>query len=88
MLDSGGQHEQISDAERILLTQRLEDDLTFENVDAHRPIGVVGWEITVRRQGHDRKTKRPFLDERSRASPVTRHQGLIDRLLVSRKMAN
>jgi hypothetical protein len=88
MLHSRRQHQEIPNMERICLPERLEDDLTFENVDAHRPIGVVGWEITARRQSHDRETKQPFLDERSRASPVTRHQGLIDRLLVPREMAN
>lgn len=57
-------------------------------MDAHRAIGVVRREITARRQGQDRKTKQPFLDERSRASPVARHEGLIDRLLVSREVTN
>jgi hypothetical protein len=88
VLDSGCEHQQVSDAERILLTERLEDHPSFENVDAHRPIGVMSREITARRQGQDRKTKRPLLDERSRASPVTGHEGLIYCLLISREMAD
>jgi len=88
MLHSRRQHQEIPDMERICLPERLEDDLTFENVDAHWPIGVVGWQITARCQGHDREPEGPFLDQRPRASPVTRHETLIDRLLVSREMAD
>lgn len=88
MLDSGRQHQQVSHTKRISLPDRLEDDLTFENVDAQRPIGVVGREITIWREGHDRETKRSFLDQRSCAAAVTRYEALIDRLLVSRKVAD
>ena len=88
MLYSSRQHQHISDPQRILLTERLEDDIPFENVDAHRTVGVVGGEATTRRQSHHRQTKRPFLDESSRASPVARHESLIDRLLVPRQMTN
>lgn len=88
MLHPGSQHQQISDAERIPLSERLEDDLPFENVDADRTVGVVRGKIATRRQGQNRKAKRPFFDERSRTSPVTRHEGLIDRLLVSWQMTD
>lgn len=88
MLHSGSQHQQVSDAERIFLTERLEDDLALENVNAHRSVGIMRREITAWREGQDRKTKRPLLDERSCASTVTRYESLIDRLLVSRKMAD
>ena len=88
MLHTGCHHQQVSDAEQILLTKRLEDNLPFENVDAHRTIGVVRREVTPWPEGQDRKTKWALFDERSRASPVPGHEGLIDRLLVSRKMAD
>lgn len=88
MLDAGRQYKQISGAERIFLTEGLEDDLALENVDAHWPVGVVGWQITAWREGQNRKAKRPFLYQRSRTAPMARDEGLIDRLLVSRKMTD
>ena len=88
VLHSGCQHQQVSDPERILLTDRLEDHLALEDVDAHRSVGVVRREVTAWRQGQDRKTERPFLDERARTSPMARHESLIDRLLVAREMTD
>ena len=47
MLDAGCQHQQVSDAERIFPTERLEDNLPLEKMNAHRAVGVVCWEITA-----------------------------------------
>jgi hypothetical protein len=88
VLDPGREHEQISDSERVFLTERLEDHLAFENVDAHRAAGVVRRQVTARRQSQNRKAKRTFLDERSRASAVTRNESLIYSLLVTGKVAD
>ena len=47
MLHTRCEHQQVSDTERILLTECLKDDLAFEDVDADRPIGVVFGESTA-----------------------------------------
>jgi hypothetical protein len=88
MLHSRRQHQKIPDTQRICLSERLEDDLALENVNAHRTVGVVRGQITARSEGKDREPQGSFLDERPRTASVTGHEGLIDRLLVSREVTD
>jgi hypothetical protein len=83
VLYPGCQHEQISHIERVFLAEGFEDDLALEHVDAYRTVGVMWGEVTAWRKGKNGKTKRAFLDERSRTAPVPHHETLVDRLLVS-----
>ena len=86
--DSRAEHDDIPDCQRVLSTAGTEYRIALDDVNAYRPIGIVGRYVAGGRDRQQRQAQRAFLHQRARRAPVFGEERGVDGLFIARQVMN